>query len=101
MKKQQPLFFWREKMGFVRDKDITPEAILVGGLLSAYSDYRYVGFSREKVRELLVEKAKKDIENIKEMKKVEVNLHEVVRLLREYASVWLYVAEKLEEEMKR
>jgi len=88
-------------MGFVRDEDLTPEIILVGGLLSAYSDYRFVGFSREKIKELLVEKAKKDIYNIKEMKKVEVNLHEVARLLREYASVWLYVAEKLEEEEKK
>ena len=82
-------------MEFVRDKDLTPEIILVGGLISAYFAYRYVGFSREKIKELLVEKAKKDIEK---MKKVEVNLHELGKLLREYASIWLYVAEKLEKE---
>jgi len=78
-------------MEFVRDKDLTPEIIIVSGLISAYSAYIVVGFSREKIKELLAEKAKKDIEK---MKKVEVN--EVARLLREYASIWLYVAEKLE-----
>ena len=83
-------------MEFVRDKDLTPEIIILNGLISAYSAYIVVGFSREKIKELLAEKAMKDIENIKEMKKVEVNLHELGKLLREYASIWLYVAEKLE-----
>jgi len=88
-------------MEFVRDKDLTPEIIILNGLVSAYTAYMIVGFSREKIKELLVEKAKKDIENIKEMKKVDVNLHELTKLLREYASIWLYVAEKLLEEEEK
>jgi hypothetical protein len=88
-------------MAFVRHEDLPPEAIVAGGLLSAYDFYRGAGFSREKIKELLAEKAKKDIKTLEEMKKTKVNPHEVARLLREYASVWLYVAEKLEEEKEK
>ncbi|RSN76879.1 hypothetical protein [Candidatus Methanodesulfokora washburnensis] len=88
-------------MAFVRYEDLPPEVIVAGGLLSAYDFYRGAGFSREKIKELLAEKAKKDIKTVGEMRKTKVNPHEVARLLREYASIWLYVAEKLEEEEEK